>query len=330
MTDQTVETNFDDNGDAIPPEIANPQVAKSDEVKEPTPFDNLVEQVDAVEQIDKQPAYTPQMKYKFEGKELEIDEFFKPLITNEEAEKRIRELSEISTAFPKYKETYEEYKQIAPQYQSLVTELQELGELRQQNLPEFLGKFNVQPQDILEQMDPAIVKQHVAKLFALEDLTPEQRNAYNQQQQQLSRAKAYEVENQRLSQQLFERDVERKSFELEQQMGTPEAKTMQQKFDAIYGNGAFRNEVIQTGTVAFKLSNRDITPAEAIQTVMKKYGPLMKDPVSQSVVGTKSGEKVKVIPNVPTRPVSPGKQRPKTLDDIRKLAAQMDSDDSDY
>lgn len=321
MTDENTQAmGFDDNGDSVPESILNPTVEKAD-VPEGT--EQVSDEVVDPSDIQAPPAYTPSMKYKFEGKELEIDEFFKPLITDEEAEKRIRELSEISQAFPKYKEAYQEYQQVVPHYNDLVKELQELGQLRQQSLPDFLGKFNVQPQDILESLDPALVKQHVAKLFALEDLTPEQRAAYNQQQQQLQRAKQYEVENKRLADQLFERDVERRSFELEQTLGTADAKALQLKFDKAYGNGAFRREVIQTGKIAFKLDGRDITPQEAIKMVEQKFGPLLNQTAAPTV-GTSGGEKVKVIPNVPTRPASPGKFRPKTTDDIRKLAESME------
>lgn len=325
MTIENTEMTFNDNGDAIPAEILNPQVeTSSKEVAQASGEAAPAVENDAVEPVEQEvPPYTPSMKYKYEGKELEIDEFFKPLLTNEEAEKRIRELSEISMAFPKYKEAYQEYQEVVPHYQSLIGELQELGQLRQQNLPEFLGKFNVQPQDVLEAIDPNLIKQHVAKLFALEDLTPEQRAAYNQQQEQLRRAQAAQVENQRLQQQLFERDVEQRSFQLEQMMGTSEAKDFQSKFDSFYGNGAFRNEVIQAGLIAFKLEGRDISPQEAMKKVVDKFGPVLKAQTPQ-VVGTKTGEKVKVIPNVPTRPASPGKMRPKSLDDIRKLADSME------
>ena len=320
----TSSSSFDDSGNKILPDAVDtvaPQAGNEEadaESAEAKPLEGTQEDMEAAP-----PPYNPNMKYKFEGKELPIDEFFKPLITNEEAEKRIRELSEISQAFPKYKETYEEYKQIAPQYQSLVSELQELGNLRQQNLPEFLSKMQVQPQDVLEQMDPAIIKQHVARLYALEDLTPEQRHAYNQQQQAVRERDLLQRRTQELERQVFERDVERKSFELEQSMGTSDVKDMQTRFDAIYGSGAFRNEVIQAGQIAFQLQQRDLTPQEAIQTVMKKFGPVLKQNTPQTVQAP-TGEKVKVIPNVTSRPVSPGKTKPKSLDDIRKLADMME------
>ena len=325
MTIENTEISFNDNGDAIPADILNPQVETSqkEEVAQASGEAAPAIENDALEGQPEQQAYTPSMKYKYEGKELEIDEFFKPLLTSEEAEKRIRELSEISMAFPKYKEAYQEYQEVVPHYQSLIVELQELGQLRQQNLPEFLGKFNVQPQDVLEAIDPNLIKQHVAKLFALEDLTPEQRAAYNQQQEQLRRAQSAQLENQRLKDALYERDVQERSFQLEQMMGTSEAKDFQSKFDSFYGNGAFRNEVIQAGLIAFKLEGRDISPQEAMKKVVDKFGPVLKAQTPQ-VVGTKTGEKVKVIPNVPTRPASPGKMRPKSLDDIRKLADSME------
>lgn len=311
---------FNDNGDKVPVEETQQEEGSeaASESAEAKPLEGTQDGMEAAP-----PPYNPTMKYKYEGKELPIDELFKPLLTSEEAEKKIRELHEIRDAFPKYKETYEEYKQIAPQYQSLVGELQELGNLRQQNLPAFLEKMQVQPQDVLEQMDPAIIKQHVARLYALEDLTPEQRHAYNQQQQALKERDLYQRRTQELEQQVFQRDVERKSFELDQSMGTSDVKDIQAKFDKHYGSGAFKNEVIQAGQIAFKLEQRDLSPREAIERVMKKYSPLLNQG-SPQMVQAPTGEKVKVIPNVTSRPVSPGKTKPRSLDDIRKLADSME------
>jgi hypothetical protein len=268
-------------------------------------------------------AYQPSFKYKFNGEEREIDEMFRPLIKDETTEKQIRELCEIREAFPKYKEAYSQYQEVVPHYQNLMGELEELGQLRRGNFNEFLKRMDLQPQQLLQALDPNVVKQYTAQLLQLEDLTPEQRHAYNEQQRVAREREQYQQQTEMYRQELLKERTERRVFELDQTLGTADVKDFQSKYDSIYGNGAFRQEVINTGRYAYQLQQRDLAPAEAVQQVMQKFGPLFNQNAPRAVE-TKTGEKVKVIPNVSARSSSPGKPKITSLAQIQKIAASYE------
>jgi len=267
--------------------------------------------------------YQPTLKYKFNGEEREIDEMFRPLIKDEMTEKQIREICEIRDAFPKYKEAYSQYQEVVPHYQSLMGELEELGQLRKADFNQFLERMDLKPQQLLQALDPNVVKQYTAQLLQIEDLTPEQRHAYNEQQRIAKERELYRQQTEVYQQQLLQERTQRRSFELDQTLGTGDVKDFQSKYDSIYGNGAFRQEVINTGRYVYQLQQRDLTPTEAVQQVMQKFGPLLNQSAPRTVE-TKSGERVKVIPNVTPRSSSPGKQKITSLDQIKKLAASYE------
>lgn len=293
------------------------------ETQEPVEEPLQPQPVDQIEAGEAAPQYQPTFKYKYEGKEFEFDDMFKGLVKDEETERQIREIHEIRQAFPKYKESYQEFTQIKPHYEGLVGELEELSQLRQSNMKEFLSRLQLDEETMIKNINPQTLKKHLAEMYAYEDLTPEQRAAYDRQKQVERDRETYFQQAQQTQRELLELKTQQRTYELEQTMGTSEVKTFQERFDSYYGNGAFQNEVIQTGQTTFKLHGRDLNGKEAVEMVMKKFGPLLNQG-GQQTVQSSQGQKVRVIPNVTSRPASPGKQQVKSLADIKRIAASFE------
>lgn len=311
--EQTVEQEFEQS------------VMDSEQPQEPQPEPQVDEQppVDQVEAGEVKPQYQPTFKYKYEGKEFEFDDMFKSLVKDEETERQIREIHEIRQAFPKYKETYQEYSQIKPHYEGLVGELEELSQLRQSNMKEFLQRLQLDEETLIKNINPNTLKKHLAEMYAYEDLTPEQRAAYDRQKQVERERELYAQQVQQTQRELMQLKTQQRTHELDQVMGTSEVKTFQERFDSVYGSGAFQNEIINTGKTTFHLTGRDLSAREAADMVLKKFGPLLQQS-GPRVVENNAGQKVRVIPNVTARPASPGKQQVKSLDDIKRIAATFE------
>lgn len=274
-------------------------------------------EIEAAPAPEPEPQYTPNYKYKFEGAEKEIEEYYRPFIKSADDEKRFRELMEIRDAFPKHKEYSTKYKEIEPHYNNLTSELEELGQLRQKNPLEFMQKLKFGEDEATQQA----VLQMAKHILDIRDLTPEQKQAYNEQRRVQEEREQLRQHNQMLQGNLHEIEVKQKSYELDQTLGTKDVKDIADQYDLKVGTpGAFRQKVIQTGQQVFAAKGIDISVQEAVNMVMNEYKPFLSAASNLAA----QAPRPKVIPNVSGLSSSPAQTKITSIDQIMKKLSTME------
>lgn len=280
--------------------------------------------------IDYKFRYRDESAEKVEG---EIDDWARSFL-NKENEAKFKEiwakahgLEFVKNRFSKVRDEYTGYKsQVEPLLQGWNT----LTELY--NRDDMEGFFRG-----LQIPDDKIFKYVLAKL-EYQQLPPEERAARDQRSQVVRQNIELERQNQALQQQYQQQTVSARTQQLDIAMTRPDVQTVASSFDQKIGRpGAFREEVIKRGVLAWHTAQQDITPEQAIAEVLQIIGtpaqtetqansisatqPAQSGVTNQAQVATRQSPPV--LPNVGAKNTSPTKRGPKSLDEIRKLAAQM-------
>ncbi len=127
-----------------------------------------------------------------------------------------------------------------------------------------------------------------------------------------------------------------KGLQLDNALGRSDIKTMGDAFDSRVGRpGAFKDAIIEHGKAVWALSGQtvDLTPEQAVADFVQKYGNPSafagQNPAAGaatqpgntpgSTPSANAAPPVKVIPNVAGRSTSPIKQKPRNLEDLKRL-----------
>jgi hypothetical protein len=283
-------------------------------------------------------AYTPNLKFKVLDKEHEMAPYFKDVIKDEKTEKEVRELYEkamgLDVVKPKYQSTKQELEEVRAERDGLVGGINELRELYQnKDLDSFFGKLKVPFNTLL---------QYVAEKLEYQELPPEQRQVLDARKQ--AQRQAYEATKYASSQEqhFTEQMVQAKGYMLDLTLDRADVKSFADSYQGKTGK-AFRDAVIEYGTAVFHSRKDahgqpvDLTPDQAVKELMSHYGALMGVGQAPAATGASpaphgaqapaaSGTPAKaappVIPHVGGRQTSPTTQKPKSLDDLKKLREQ--------
>lgn len=279
------------------------------------------------------PAYAPNFKYKYlslkDGKEeqveAELDDLFKPLVKDAETEKKIRELHERAYGIDYVKgergRLKEEHTALVQKYEGINQSLAMAGQFVQ--LGDFDSFF-----EMLKIPSNKVLEWAIAHAQRSKD--PNAQAAYNQQRQTQLQMLQLQQQNQSLQTVASSAAVTQRTMELDQVLTRPELGEKVAAFDRVMGRaGAFKSEVIRRGQYHAAVNQQDATAEQVVAEVLQMYGNLLTAPASQPVI-TPTGqpaaaaptrEAKPVIPNVPGKGTSPVKKGPKSVDDLRKMAA---------
>lgn len=273
------------------------------------------------------PPFVPDYKLKVMDEEREIPEQFRGLIKDEKTAKEVREIFEKSFGHeaikPKYETLKAAHQEVQTQYTQTMNQIQDLkADYARGDMDSFFQKLNIPKEKIL---------QYALDTVNYQELPPEQkalidakRNA-ELQNMQLTR------EKQSVEQNLQQQMTQARSFALDSELARPDVKSMIEDFDKRAGEkGAFRKEVINRGLLTWHQSRGsvDLSPGQAVEQVMKLYG-LANAPASANASATTPASVVTpsqtpTIPNVSgAKATSPVKQKPKSIADLKKMAAEM-------
>jgi hypothetical protein len=271
------------------------------------------------------PAYTPNYKYKAAGQEKELDKMWHSLIKDADSEKKVKEVFAKVDAFEYAKQRREQAEQ---QVQSLTNDYQQVNSTVQ--------RFNhsVQSNDLSSAFRLAgITKDQVfnwtKQQLQLMDMPPEQRQQHEQAEQ--IRAHNYDLNEkvQQLQQQYESQAVQARAVQLDVALSRPEVARFAEQWDQNAEQpGAFKVFVIEEAKKAYYDAKQDLSPEQAIQSVMQKFGkflnvgsPTMQSP--QAIPQSGQPRQVPVIPNVQGKAASPIKKVPKSLDELKALAKSL-------
>jgi hypothetical protein len=280
------------------------------------------------------PVYVPNFKYKVLDKEHEIPEAFRGIIKDPDTEKMVKELHEKATGLdivkPKLKEVRQERDQLASENYAIKREVQELRTMYQKDdLDGFFGKLKIPEEKILQWLAGKIrMKQQLA------GMSPEQRAMFERTQSDSQRAQELEARLQAMQAEANESRSTAMDLQLQTALSKPEVKTFAEAFDARKGAGSFMNEVIDYGEWKSMQSGKDISPEQAIQEVMARYGTFLTPaqqaaaPQGQPAAPVEAAPAAQpapqrqappVIPAVTGRSNTPVKNKPKSIEDLKKL-----------
>lgn len=293
------------------------------------------------------PAFTPNFKFKVMDQEHEIPERFRELIKDATTEKEVREIFEKAFGLdhqkPKYEQLKTKHSEVERNFNDVLGAVQDLRSVYQQAvgtgnlllLDDFFDRLKIPDQVIL---------QYALAKVQYGELDPEARKAYDQQVFAQKRLLDLEKQNQGYSQQAMSAATHAKGALLDSCLARPDIQAIAQAFESAPGRkpGDFRKSVCEHGEyVWFKTNGQmDLSPEEAIQQVMQRFGVSAPQPGSQQVsipntaanptttapqqgmpAATTAAPRpaAPAIPNVVSRAASPMKPKPKSIAELRKL-----------
>lgn len=279
-----------------------------------------------------EPVYTPNHKYKFTDddgeKEVEFDEWVKPLV-NKDSEEKFRDLLSKAKGVDYMKSSREKTRQekaaLDQQLSQVRTTVSEVMGLKEKDLGLFFEKVGLDENKAVEYF----LKKAQAK-EALKDLPPELRNLYNETET---------LRRQNLDLQRQIEGAQGGSLAATTQLLTtqvhsitaqPELAPLVAEYDRRRGEaGAFINLVRDEGMLEHAMTGKLLPANEAVQRALKR---LAMSPQVPSQGATPNGAaaapkvitqpKPVVIPNVGNGTSAPVAKKVRSIDDLRKLAKQ--------
>lgn len=264
-------------------------------------------------------AYTPNYKITADNKEYEIPERYRPLMTDAQTEKEIRELFEKAYGLDgvkgRFHQTRDEYRQFKEQVNPLLNIARELDYYHKKgDLSSYFKTLGFN--------DEQILKYALQKAEQLE-LSPDQKRVYDERDSANRQQYMLEQQYQQTQERLQELMVQQRQVELQTVLSRPEINSFVQSFDRRNGQGAFAQECIQRGRAHYALTGQDLSPDQVAQEIIKKFEIPVTQPMSYQQPPTpKHPAEVPVIPNTGSGSTSPAAKNFKSLDELRKYKAE--------
>ncbi len=276
-------------------------------------------------------SYVPNLKYKVMREEKEFPEWIRDVLKNQENEKQVRELFEKAGGLDDVKQHRDrldtENKQMREHWAPVIRDVQLASQhLQKKDYDSFFEMLGIPEADVLR---------YALHRIQLRE-NPQALQSHDQMRQLQLRNQQMEQQLQSLQGTYQETAVQARERELQTEIARPEILATVQAFEQRVGQpGAFRAEVIRRGQ-AYAAAGQDISAEQAVKEVLQLIGYQQQQAVSSQVAppappAPESVETAQSVPQAqkPTLPhirgkgTSPTKQVPKSIDDLRKLAAQM-------
>ncbi len=283
------------------------------------------------------PTFKPRDKYKVRiddgvpGSEKQLEErdipaWLKTALKDPETEKQAIELLEQAGGLEWAKKNREDIRKERDTVKAeMTTWRRQISDVRDTyrrgDLDGFFDKLDIPHEKVMEW---AVAKAQYSQL------PPEQQKILDERTEAQRTAHAAQTEAQTLQEQIQEQMRHARQQMLDMGLARPEVKTFADAFDSKLGRpGAFLKEVIMTGRQAHETSKVDLSPQQAIEQTMQKWGAFLTPAQAATPAAGAttqepgSAQAAQVIPNVQGGSKSPMKPRVKTLDDLKKLSASF-------
>jgi len=158
-------------------------------------------------------------------------------------------------------------------------------------------------------------------------LPNEKRMEYDQNIESKQMLTLYEQQNAQLQKQLQTNAVMSREQELSSYLTKPEVQQVASEFDTKIGRpGAFREEIIKRGQHAFYHTGNDLTPEQAGNEVLGIFKSFISNSVApkQAAPSVTIPKEKPVIPNIKSGAHSPARKLPRSIADLKQMAAQME------
>jgi hypothetical protein len=276
--------------------------------------------------------FTPEWKFKVMDKEHEIPEMYRSLVKDAETQQQVKEIFEKAYGLDHVKQRHQalqgKYQEVNTAHTQVMSSIQELREHYQRgDFDTFFNRLQIPEEKIL---------QWVINKAQYNQLPPEQRKVLDDKRAAEQEAFELRKQTQTYEQQLQAQQTQAKQFGLQIALEKPDVKQFAQSFDSAAGKkaGDFFREVVQYGEYVWYASQGkvDLTPEQAIQQVMSRYGGFFQPQAPQAPMAAPVAPAAATPPAPKPLPNLSGKgaasavaARPKvrSLDDLKKIAASM-------
>lgn len=265
------------------------------------------------------PQYTPNLTYRVHDEEKKFDDFLAQVIKDKETEEKVRVLYEkaggLDFVKPKFEETRKQLSELQGDHEGLRTAVQDLMTLKENDIGQFFKEWGLS--------DDTIAK-YILEKANRQNLPPEQRQVYDNYEAKNRETRLLEKRLAAIEAQSQNFAVQARTQELESVLQKPDVSTFAQNYDAIKGPGAFKAVVVQMGELEWHRNRRDISAMEATKAAMSWLGnAYVSRQGEQGGVVPAAEKELPVIPRVGSKNVSAVGKQVKSLDDLRKIRAEM-------
>lgn len=311
------------------PSSVNPTSPKGAKGPETTPHPGVVPNVG--------PAWTPNWKFKAAGKEHEIPEFLRGVVKDADTEKQLKELHEKAYGLDLVKNNYQTsqaqlqqlQKTVLPEYTKLKKTVDSVLMYRNSgDLDSVFESIGIPPQAIAKWM---------YQRLQVQELSPEQRSVYENEQNLRKQNYALQERVQTLSQGHEQSQLQARATDLQTALAKPEVQSVAESYNTRMGQpDAFWNFVCQQADFMERSSGQRVFAEQAIQQSLKILGTSIVPGQAQgalqpgAVVGNgnpalaQGNVNPPIIPNITgARNISPTRKMARSVDDLRKLAKEM-------
>lgn len=260
---------------------------------------------------DAAPPWTPDYTYEFDGKKREIDPLFRSVIKDEETLKKVRDYVQRADAVTKYKGKIENYEK---EWKPVVDTV---GKLQQ-----YYAKGDHEKVFQTLGYDDQAIFQYVRNKLQQAQLPENERQAI--EAKKMAELEKEQFQEQYSSQQSqLQQELSRiTQIEMDMELAKPEYIKIKDAYDKAYGDGSFKNLVIERGAYLVDQRKSHVRPGEVLQSVARDFMPFMS--ASQSAQEEpQQQQKLKVIPNVGKGSGSPARTAIRSMADLKKRAAQL-------
>lgn len=295
----TADTTTEAVKEAVPTEPTPEPEPAPETAPEPAEEEILPEAASAeVEKATEE--YTPNYKFTVKDKELEFDEWARPLVKDAESEEKFRDVMQKIHGIDFVKEERDTYKASAEEFQSkFETQTNSINLLsdflNNRDYASFFKSLNIPTKDIL---------QFALQTASYDSWTPEQQRAYDDQWDARRQAQAYQQQNAATQSQLENLQQQMVVNEFNAEMARPEIASFQKAFDERNGEGAFKAEVAQRGRYYEQNGETNVTVGKLVQELVGRFGGFGTNPqtvatqnATTPVNNVQAPKEVPVIPN---------------------------------
>lgn len=347
-----------DNEISTDAEIEGQELATSEEVNEETEVsaeteteeseEEATDETDgdeAVENEEEAPVFTPNTKFKANDKEMDIPQEYHSLMKDAESEKAVRELFEKAHGIDSVKTKLADTRVERDKYLNENTTFKtQMGKARQTYAKAVQNENYHSLDGLWKQLSisPEVVMRWAhakAQLAELAETNPAQHQLMLRQIGMEQDAEAQAESMNSLLTQNQQHELNERQNQFDNMMATPQVKALEQEFEQKFGlPGAFQEEVLNAGKLAYANGGKILSVAEAVQAVTQRFGlgkaipqgqpaqgqpaaaqaqPNQPNPAAKKVVQRTT----KVIPNTGgASHASPIKtNKPRSIADIEKL-----------
>jgi hypothetical protein len=257
------------------------------------------------------PPWSPDFTYEFDGKKREIDPLFRSVIKDEESLKKVRDYVQRADALTKYKGKVEGYEKDWKPVVDTVTKLQQ-----------FYAKGDHEKVFQTLGYDDQAIFQYVRNKLQQAQLPENERMAIEAKKQAELEKEQYSEQYSNQQSQLQQELSRVTQIEMDIELGKPEFVKMKEAYDKAYGDGSFKDLVIERGAYLVDQRGSHVRPGEVLQSVARDFMPFMSASQPTEDVQQQT-QKPRVIPNVGKGSGSPARTAIRSMADLKKRAAQL-------